>query len=102
MSKILPDGVYIVRDKRLYKVDFYEPIFENCKTVKVEIPNFEVLPMTNADRIRAMSDEELASFLAIEYWKLPKCNSVYGENEECFQPDCTGCWLDWLKEEVEE
>ena len=57
---------------------------------------------TNADRIRAMTDEELASSLAIEYWKLPKCNSVYGENEECFQPDCTGCWLDWLKEEVEE
>lgn len=60
---------------------------------------------TNADSIRAMSDEELARFLAIESWLLPKCNSVNlypvdDENEECVQPDCTGCWLDWLKEEV--
>lgn len=38
---------------------------------------------TNADRIRAMSDEELAVFLG---------NS--------FSPDGR-CWLDWLKSEVE-
>lgn len=67
---------------------------------KRKIKIHENKPMTNADRIRAMSDEELASFLGIEYWRLPKCNSV-DLNGECVQPDCTGCWLDWLKEEVE-
>ena len=103
MSKILPDGVYIVRDKRLYKVDFYEPIFENCKTVKVEIPNFEVLPMTNADRIRAMSDEELAQFIWNRDIDIVEKSAVAGhftftvDREECFKNV-----LDWLKKEAEE
>ena len=42
---------------------------------------------TNADRIRAMSDEELADFLA-------ECNA-YGERAEASQ------WLPWLKEPAE-
>ena len=101
MSKILPDGVYIVRDKRLYKVDFYEPIFENCKTVKVEIPNFEVLPMTNADRIRAMSDEELAEFFEDWFSCGIMRHGCFANTKDC-SLDCKRAWLDWLKKEVEE
>ena len=41
-------------------------------------------PMTNADRIRAMSDEELAEFLAGTWNKIYNCLD----------------WLDWLKQEV--
>ena len=41
---------------------------------------------TNADRIRAMSDEELAKLLCIYDWRL-------GEMDEC---------LAWLKQPVEE
>lgn len=43
-------------------------------------------PMTNADRIRAMSDEELAKLLCIYDWRL-------GEMDEC---------LAWLQQPVEE
>ena len=42
---------------------------------------------SNADRIRAMSDEELANFLA-------ECNA-YGERAEASQ------WLPWLKQPAE-
>lgn len=45
-------------------------------------------PMTNGDRIRAMSDEELAKWMA-------ECNA-YGEHAEASQ------WLPWLKEPAEE
>lgn len=49
-------------------------------------------PMTNADRIRSMSDEELAECMA---YKIAAC---YG----CEAPDgsyCKQCWLDWLRGE---
>ena len=41
--------------------------------------------MTNADRIRSMSDEELAEF-------------IYDKNED----GSYEAWLEWLKKEVEE
>lgn len=56
---------------------------------------FEKKTMTNADRIRAMSDEELAIELGIkqcpdkERWK--DCSG-----------DCEACWLEWLMEPAEE
>ena len=60
--------------------------------------------MTNADRIRNMTDEELATFLNDDWHDLPECrrrayNPEYG-SEECYAPDCKDCWLDWLKQEV--
>lgn len=45
------------------------------------------VPMTNAERIRAMSDEELAEWL--EYEGGGECAEVFG-------------WLDWLKQPAEE
>jgi len=52
-------------------------------------------PTTNADRIRAMSDEELAHFL--------------DNTDGCFPPNVETCsieeseqyWLEWLKKEAE-
>lgn len=53
-------------------------------------------PMTNADRIRSMTDWELA------IWKQSGCP---GSPKPCmkvpYRVDCTSCWLDWLKQEVE-
>lgn len=55
------------------------------------------VPQTNADRIRSMTDEELAEVLfgsCIEHMGL----------EECSHPEeaCKSCVLDWLKAESEE
>lgn len=57
-------------------------------------------PVTNADRIRAMSDEELAEKLT---WIVPYCGDCparVGNGEECLK-DCEKAWLDWLRQEAE-
>ncbi len=59
---------------------------------------------TNADRIRAMSDEDLAKFLSgIDSDMCPKWKPDSGY--DCLIPNCelfiTDCWLDWLRQEVE-
>lgn len=54
-------------------------------------------PITNADRIRSMTDEELAEVL------FGSCIEHMGV-EECSHPEeaCKSCVLDWLKAESEE
>lgn len=47
-----------------------------------------------ADRIRAMTDEELAEFLA-EY----RCTH---KAPHCMEANCAQCWLEWLRQEAEE
>lgn len=60
---------------------------------------------SNGDRIRAMSDEELAEFLEEKVvtwlWCKPE-PPVDPETQECLIPSCRNCCLDWLKKEVEE
>ena len=52
---------------------------------------------TNADKIRAMTDEELSDFMN------GGCDCI-PSNEKCHEPyyDCKGCWLAWLKKECDE
>ena len=51
---------------------------------------------TNADRIRDMTDEELAKYLdgfcISQSWECPKNHKI----------NCYDCWLEWLKQECEE
>lgn len=57
-------------------------------------------PETNADRIRSMTDEELAEWMA----KYCERKTVFCPNfgaHDC-QESCEQCWLDWLKQEVTE
>ena len=53
-------------------------------------------PQTNADRIRAMTDEDLAEFLNTVNTEF--CSSVMGKSP-CRAENCP-CWLEWLKEEA--
>ena len=55
---------------------------------------------TNADRIRAMSDEELARFLAENEWEC----ETYNDCAKCLRMTDDGCvsLLEWLKQPVEE
>lgn len=69
--------------------------FEEC-AVDEDCGLFVDKPMTNADRIRRMSDEELAE-------EIVKCR-----NADIFRRDVLGRWmyatdewLDWLKSPVE-
>lgn len=53
-------------------------------------------PVTNADRIRAMSDEELARTFA-QTGDCPP-SPEYGHNCE----RCSKCWLDYLRQPVKD
>ena len=53
-------------------------------------------PMTNVDRIRAMTDVELSQFL------VDACACFWDDADVCkkWNGACDKCWLDWLKQEV--
>ena len=59
---------------------------------------------SNADRIRAMTDEELAELL---HKNRGGCRALTTESYVCdfytedLNTDCKACWLDWLKQEAE-
>ena len=65
----------------------YVPVVVNAKLTK----------QTNADNLRAMSDEELAEWLA-EYTDC-FCG-VYKNGCSKTKETCVATWLDWLKQEV--
>lgn len=57
----------------------------------------EPKPQTNADRIRAMTDEELARWIATT----ADDNCPDTAHERYCDNRCGECWLDWLKSPVE-
>lgn len=69
-----------------------EAIFNRTKAIMDEV---SAPPKSNADRIRQMTDEEMASQLEAFI-----CNKV----EECRREDisCIDCAMKWLKQEVAE
>lgn len=55
-------------------------------------------PQTNGDRVRAMTDEELADRI-MAYIRCEACEREFHiECNPCMT--CRGVWIDWLKEEV--
>ena len=55
---------------------------------------------TNADRLRAMSDEELDKFLGDVQWDVANYCGGVTQKQEFPVPEQRGAWLDWLREEV--
>jgi hypothetical protein len=55
--------------------------------------------VTNADRIRSMTDEELADKLEEIQLKTVK---AYGNDDLLLKGELKKYWLDWLKEEAKE
>lgn len=59
-------------------------------------------PITNADKVRTMTDEELAKFM--NYGSCPPGEDVIeicnAENVKPAPNICDRCWLEWLKQEV--
>lgn len=84
---------------------FDQPSFEmkefcwECLRQEEVYTRWERKPITNADRIRSMTDEELVEFLAPYNSGCPK---EHGSVMACHDKGCYKCWEDWLKEEVSE
>lgn len=54
--------------------------------------------VTNADRIRAMSDEEMCTLLMAE---IP-CDSIRDLGKHCIEYDCESCIKEWLQQPAKE
>lgn len=55
-------------------------------------------PTTNAEHIRAMTDEELSIWLA-SIADCVTCPANLGDGDECAAFTCDDAWLKWLREE---
>ena len=64
------------------------------------VPNNYQKPITKADSIRAMSDEQLAEWFHNNTTICPPGLKM----KECTKgvKYCLNCWLDWLRQEAEE
>lgn len=71
----------------------------NGKTIR-DWADLIVNPKTNADRIRSMSDEELAEFMKPYDSGCPRWKEMPIPCSK--RTNCRECWLDWLREEVTE
>lgn len=62
--------------------------------------------MTNGDKIRAMTDEELSIFMdkGCASAKYLTCRRTLQRltNGTCDDRKCRDCWLEWLREEVDD
>ena len=67
---------------------------EGNEVMDLDYGDYDALekPQTNADRIRAMTDEELAEYL----------DGVCHDLWQMFVKDPRKMWLDWLKQEVKD
>ena len=100
--------------KELFKIDFCKIVKFDCKCGRRYINTSNCRQctdgyekQTNADRIRSMTDDELAEFLI-------KVNTAYAEpcmtgEKDCKWEDyptrkmgCKDCFKEWLEREVEE
>lgn len=53
--------------------------------------------MTNADKVRSMSDEELVQFMMSD----PPCDALYAQSCALHNGNCEECVRDWLQAFVE-
>lgn len=85
-----------------YQVGYSSFNIDNVLKWRDECFELVYVKATNADRIRNMSDEELAEFLDIvgedgissQYADVP-CDCC------CEKTECSKCWKDWLQSEAE-
>ncbi len=67
-------------------------VHSECVELLQKTQQLDNKPLTNADRIRAMSDEELSEII------MCPCETV---RDECLDKSCVACCLEWLKQSAE-
>ncbi len=76
------------------------PLFGDCITRYTKEIAKKKPKKTNGDRIRAMSDEELAAY----FGQYTLCTQIQDKHSGWCdaQPVCSGCLVEWLKQPVKE
>lgn len=84
-----------------FELHFYTDRWEAYRAVEKvcqeQIDRKDRKPKTHGDELRTMTNEELAALLANE-----ACPTKESKRCKEFFHYCDSCWLDWLKQEVEE
>lgn len=95
-------GVFV---KRGYRPTIFGMAVEYAnlpKDIDFFVQYKEPQPMTNADRIRNMSDTELANYLSGLCDGCVNCPMYYSEeDDECIK-HCNSAWQEWVRKEAEE
>lgn len=87
-------GECVHYDKKLGLCDSNDNFFTIISNTPACL-DFEIKPpMTNGDRIRQMSNEEMAVMFKTDIKQCPP--------GECHDDGCIECWLEWLNTEVGE
>ena len=109
-SRIVVDGT---AEKPYYSIEWYDPTkneyFLGYSSYYIDYvfkwldECFEIVEATktNADRIRAMSDEELAKWIDWLFGRCEWCDTDKIATDDCNDVDCTPCILKWLKQPFE-
>lgn len=84
---------------------FWMRVYLKLANYEDEEELIERKPLTNADRIRAMTDEELAEWIA-KHMYCAECMFFNDDNGTCnykqrYGKGCNGAMLDWLRQEAE-
>lgn len=99
VTMIDKDPYYEIKYKKIgenhYNVGYSSYKLENVLAWRDECFEIMTSPKTNADRIRSMTDEELAGFLKEVKEDYQWANPDYPDCEDC------GEWLNWLQLEAE-
>ena len=74
------------------------PLVSCDDVVMVHKSDIRLLPTTNADRIRSMTDEELVHWIV--EMKITGCPEDQFSTMWCDDMSCVDCWLGWLKTEI--
>lgn len=78
----------------------YETLSRIADALGINVNRLLQTPMTNADKIRAMSDEKLLKVFNVA---MNACPPDTEDDRWCdADDDCERCWLEWLKQPVEE
>lgn len=82
--------------KQEYYVGYSSYVIDNVLGWLKEYFEIVEAPKTNADRIRAMSDEELAYLI-----RRGVCELIGATQDHCETNTCANCVLGWLKQPAE-
>lgn len=83
----------------------FETIFTECSVTsrtcdKCSAMGFVEVPMTNADYIRSMTDEQLARMLTYGDWNFDCSECKDGKKRPECDCDCQAHCLEWLQQDV--
>ena len=99
------DGANPIPRKGTTRHECYRALYEIQELLETRGYSGKHFPQTNADRIRSMTDEELAEFFpttASEFSCPPNSTNESCQNAGGWFNGCPKCWIDWLKEGVKD